>query len=119
MKRNNWWNKPIEDLHYVVVQKRALFSRRGHALILYRHDARGLPFVWHVESFYATDGRVSHNDARRRGADIVNRRGFYPGGYRDVYLDTNISLAAIHAKIPGMQREAGESWFEKELTAMA
>ena len=84
----------IADLHYKVIRVRPTFSRAGHALIMYRHDTEGKPFIYHVEMHYGDDGRYTRGLCFNRARDIVHRKApFSFDGCRSTFIPASAQSA--------------------------
>jgi hypothetical protein len=84
-----------DDLQYIVVKGRPIFSRAAYACVITQStaypDERA---IYHVETFYGADGRKIRAEAMRYGRAIVSgKRGVC--GYRSQYLPCQFPKAGI------------------------
>ena len=82
----------IPDLGYVITRGRAHFSRYACALIFYRHDREGKPYIYHVETFAGHDGRTVRRQAGERARNVIRRKA--PMGLRSTYIPHNYAKPA-------------------------
>lgn len=91
------------DLHGIIRRGRDDFSPAAYMVAVYRHTAKGNPYIYHVETFYGRDGRTVRGEARQY-VKRLETDGFR--GFRTCHIPAGFSSEGL----PPLERKVPEDW---------